>query len=595
MEKIPVEEDKEEIFPENFEIIEERGEIQNTDNLEYNSDKLFTILEKGEGIKVCKAIQLKNYPYIGIYSFNYEWMPTLSFFNSSGIEDWNGIIPQKAGHALRKLREDHKFRIERMNYVCVNYSSTMFRERFVNNYSQKYARFNLVFHPYFMDYLKPGVHEDKKYIMASIYTNDEMVYGLKKSNFFPIQINSEDLYAAENWVELHVHRAADDDPNAIAVSPNNAGVLIDLSCPLIPFYSMAIELDEERKSMNVLITYHCIIDETCLPNKCLIETLDFYKFCEKVDKDKLMKPRKPTLGIIPKGNQQKYEKVRNQLLSSFACTNLTTSEEIQHYIIKKAKIAAKLMKTMMCQDFDDIKDYIQFWVWDVFTNDVKTEEPDYNDFIKERENKGEFKAKFLIIDEFIEDFYKFIWSRFGAPVIPNYGERYIKECGSVDYMIHLFLGFAKFIGNLYYKLGTTQLIMAQDYMNSAADSQCQLDIIENKNLLEITTEVDTQASEKPENPYEKTITEHLNSLLSNPEDIQEWGQTLMQMPEVLQDLLFSRIWILHSKIDGIHPDFGRVSYINSPEISEYYWTNQEQRAFEIMGLSSIITSGDSDM
>jgi hypothetical protein len=70
----------------------------------------------------------------------------------------------------------------------------VFKEKFLKNIGQKYVRFNMVFHPYFMANLKPGVEDEKKYVMASLYTSSKMAYGLKKSKFNPIMINSSDLY-----------------------------------------------------------------------------------------------------------------------------------------------------------------------------------------------------------------------------------------------------------------------------------------------------------------------------------------------------------------------------------------------------------------
>lgn len=166
-------------------------------------------------------------------------MPIIGYFKSADLDDWESVFPQKLITAINKLIYDKKFKMEDISYFCVNYSSTIFKQKFFNNMGQKYARFNMVFHPYFMDYLKPGAYEEKKWIVASLYTKDDLEYGLKRSNFNPITINSVDLFSKENWVELHIHRADWNDENAMAVSPNNAGVLIDLSCPIVSFYSVA--------------------------------------------------------------------------------------------------------------------------------------------------------------------------------------------------------------------------------------------------------------------------------------------------------------------------------------------------------------------
>ena len=219
-----------------------------------------------EGITTCKALGLKNIPHIGIYSFNYEWLGIISYFKSIGNEDWDQIVPNTAKSAVAKLLNDHKMRVNETSYLTVNYTSTMLKQKHWNNMNQKWVRFNMVYHPFFMSDLEPGIEEEKKFIMASIYTEDSLMYGIKRSNSSPIPINSEDLFLAHNWVELHVHSADENDPNAIAVSPNNAAFLLDMTCPIVTFYSVAIEKLDKKNKCNILVTYHCIIDELAVSN-----------------------------------------------------------------------------------------------------------------------------------------------------------------------------------------------------------------------------------------------------------------------------------------------------------------------------------------
>jgi len=147
--------------------------------------------------------------------------------------------------------------------------------------------------------LKPGVEDEKKYVMASLYTSSKMAYGLKKSKFNPIMINSSDLYWEESWIELHVHRADENDPNAIAVSPNNASVLLDLSCPIIPFYSIAIKLNEKKRTVKMLVTHHWVIDD-CIPiNKGLADIFGHLRHDQNcVDNDNL--PKNEELAFMKK-------------------------------------------------------------------------------------------------------------------------------------------------------------------------------------------------------------------------------------------------------------------------------------------------------
>lgn len=93
----------------------------------------------------------------------------------------------------------------------------------------------------------------------------------------------------------------------------------------------------------------------------------------------------------------------------------------------------------------------------------------------------------------------------------------------------------------------------------------------------------------------KGLEEHLNDILNSPDNIEGWAGSLLSLPEIIQDLLFQRVWISHQKIDGIHLDFGRVSYINSDEISEYYWTNQDQRFELVLQLIGTLQEADNNM
>lgn len=56
--------------------------------------------------------------------------------------------------------------------------------------------------------------------------------------------------------------------------------------------------------------------------------------------------------------------------------------------------------------------------------------------------------------------------------------------------------------------------------------------------------------------------------MSHENNIEGWAMSLMELPEVIQGLIFNTVWSIHGRIDGVHPDFGRSSYINSDEITQ---------------------------
>lgn len=39
------------------------------------------------------------------------------------------------------------------------------------------------------------------------------------------------------------------------------------------------------------------------------------------------------------------------------------------------------------QNFEDMKNYIEMWIWDLFVNEVKTDELDYVEFSRLKNNR----------------------------------------------------------------------------------------------------------------------------------------------------------------------------------------------------------------
>ena len=234
---------------------------------EIEREKLIETIEEAQGVTVWKALQMKNIPYIGIYGFDYEWLPVVSYSKSLNHSEWNEFVPALAKLTIKKLMDEQKLEANSVEYLSVNYNISGFRKKFLSNMNHRWVRFNLVFHSYFMDYLQPGLNEEKKYIMASIYTKDIFMIGLRKCKSQPIMINSTNLFLPENWIEMHIHRADENDPKSLWVSPNNASVLIDMASPIIPFFTVAIEKIDNQPKLNILITHHWIVDDHDL-NDC---------------------------------------------------------------------------------------------------------------------------------------------------------------------------------------------------------------------------------------------------------------------------------------------------------------------------------------
>lgn len=156
-----------------------------------------------------------------------------------------------------------------------------------------------------------------KWVMASLYTKDNMRYGLKKSTFNPIKINSTDLFSEENWIEIHVHRADEHDPRAMAISPNNAGVLLDLACPVLPFYSLVIE-QVDKKKINILVTHHWLVNTSnCLSSSISLVLSSLSEMRFKVFEEKLIKEENGKWDFLKLKKSKNPPVAYHQLISSF--------------------------------------------------------------------------------------------------------------------------------------------------------------------------------------------------------------------------------------------------------------------------------------
>ena len=81
----------------------------------------------------------------------------------------------------------------------------------------------------------------------------------------------------------------------------------------------------------------------------------------------------------------------------------------------------------------------------------------------------------------------------------------------------------------------------------------------------------------------------------NNETPEIWISSLMDLPEVIQELIYNNVWSIYGRIDGINVNFGKSSYVNSPDLSEYYWMSGDSRNDFLLSLIENIKQSDSSM
>jgi len=46
----------------------------------------------------------------------------------------------------------------------------------------------------------------------------------------------------------------------------------------------------------------------------------------------------------------------------------------------------------------------------------------------------EYKYDFMVVDEIMDNFYKYIWNQYLSPTIPDFGRKFLEQCTSPEYL-----------------------------------------------------------------------------------------------------------------------------------------------------------------
>ena len=89
-----------------------------------------------------------------------------------------------------------------------------------------------------------------------------------------------------------------------------------------------------------------------------------------------------------------------------------------------------------------------------------------------------------------------------------------------------------------------------------------------------------------DSPVQETLQEHLQDLFTNGEDkgVIEASLDKISM-QVLRDLICFFVWARKGRVEGVHPDFGRLSYLQNDSISSHYHLQNEERVEMILELT----------
>ena len=83
--------------------------------------------------------------------------------------------------------------------------------------------------------------------------------------------------------------------------------------------------------------------------------------------------------------------------------------------------------------------------------------------------------------------------------------------------------------------------------------------------------------------FMKQVQAHIASCFSTPEEI---VKTFLEIQSsAIRDYICYQVWILKGRVDGVHPDFGRLSYLRDPVLNSHYHCTDDDRMQILLDLS----------
>jgi len=94
-----------------------------------------------------------------------------------------------------------------------------------------------------------------------------------------------------------------------------------------------------------------------------------------------------------------------------------------------------------------------------------------------------------------------------------------------------------------------------------------------------------------ENPILQDLQEHMNDVFAQGDQVQVIEASLNKMrSKVFVDLICYLTWKHKGRVEGVHPDFGRLSYSRSNKIPSNYHISDDDRAELLLNLSEKLSS-----
>lgn len=537
---------KNEIKDESDNESEEKSDINTNNKIQINSNINLNDEQDDKEIETysnkCELLKMITVPTFGKYSEDYSFLEQILILKSpSKFEN----MPETMQKKLDNLKQ--KYPKVEPEYFHITLGNVLIRPSNIDELKDSFEVLNLLAHPYiFYDCSLNKEHRSEIYCAA--FTDENEIGTIKQREGADTLRLNPDCNLDDNQLKRDIILHMSHDGYA-SLSPNNCAILINFNAQIINFYVI------------VCGTYGGQIVKCFVGNYVIIpnaqNSVMFGDLYDIIMKDKKKYNVAQELIIL----KNKFKEYMNYIYN-FGLNEISKLDNIEN------------VKFCILKAFSFIFDF------------SSSEDDENSKKVHEKELNNMEAFYYYNFLNYIGTLYEF-----SSKIDPNFNEKLVISSIKNKYIEELLIKYREYnlqrFNNIISNYGfclyankedfddlqdKVNIKYEQDILPNLKEFFCDKLNLEEQNLDEIKDSYNEENRNPMDNPNISVLINMCNSI-SNGEDI---NNDLKQLDDIIRKYLYFIVWDYKNRPDGVHFDFGRVSFLNI-EIDGKYFCNKEDK------------------
>ena len=537
---------KNEIKDESDNESEEKSDINTNNKIQINSNINLNDEEDDKEIETysnkCELLKMITVPTFGKYSEDYSFLEQILILKSpSKFENMPEIMQKKLDNLKQKYPKVEP------EYFHITLGNALIRPSNIDELKNSFEVLNLLAHPYIF-YNCSLNKEHRSEIYCAAFTDENEIGTIKQREGADTLRLNPDCNLDDNQLKRDIILHMSHDGYA-SLSPNNCAILINFNAQIINFYVI------------VCGTYGGQIVKCFVGNYVIIpnaqNSVMFGDLYDIIMKDKKKYNVAQELIIL----KNKFKEYMNYIYN-FGLNEISKLDNIEN------------VKFCILKAFSFIFDF------------SSSEDDENSKKVHEKELNNMEAFYYYNFLNYIGTLYEF-----SSKVDPNFNEKLVISSIKNKYIEELLIKYREYnlqrFNNIISNYGfclyankedfddlqdKVNIKYEQDILPNLKEFFCDKLNLEEQNLDEIKDSYNEENRNPMDNPNISVLINMCNSI-SNGEDI---NNDLKQLDDIIRKYLYFIVWDYKNRPDGVHFDFGRVSFLNI-EIDGKYFCNKEDK------------------